>query len=1193
VSGLAAGTYAVTITDANGCTATTELEIVEPPVLLVSGLVDNVSCFSLTDGGVDLTLTGGTPPYTVVWNNGLFTTEDISNRQAGTYTVVVQDSRGCVVRDTFEIGQPALLGVSFQSGAALCNGSADGTAQALVTGGTGPYTYSWSNAQTSAVLTNVSAGTYGLTVTDANGCTTTGSVIIGQPPVLATTIIKTDPLCAGVADGAATAQASGGTAPYTYLWSTGAGTMSISNLPAGGVTLTVTDANGCTATATATLVEPTALAVTGTSTDVLCPGSANGQVTTAVTGGKAPYSYLWSNGSTAANLTQVAGGTYTLTVTDANGCTITNDFQIAEPGPLAVTFTKKDLTCFQSNNGEIELIITGGTQPYNVLWNTGQTLQTLTGLPATTYSYLVRDANQCPAGGITGQVTLIQPAPFVANLTNLNVQCAGTATGSIFISPQGGTAPYVFTLNGQPANVGANTGLTAGTYTLVGTDANGCTTSQSVALTEPSALNATLVVEAVKCFGDTTGVVTINATGGTPPYTYLWSDNGPNVAARNFPAGGGFVTVRDANFCADTLIYTVGQPQPFQSSIVTLSQGCKDGANGAVDLTVSGGTPPYSYAWSNGQTVQDATSLPEGTSTVVITDANQCSYTNSVTLVPPPAIAVSFNQTNVTCLGGPTSGGIAAQALGGTPPYSFDIGNGPQASGNFTGLAAGSYLLTVTDANSCIGTATVDLLEIPPFTSLTVETTEPTCTGAANGSIKATVTGGVAPVTYSLNNGPFGNLAFLTNLTAGTYTLTAKDLTGCTQTIEVTLTDPPALVLTATADSATCTALADGAIDITATGGTPPYTYRINNQAEKTSGLFQNLAPGTYVAWVTDANGCQVSQVLAVEQPTPVTVGVVLHTDNICFGEAKGSITTGVSGGTRPYTYLLSNGSSQTDSVFTNLPAGTYFVRITDANGCTAQTPSVTIRQPQQLNLTATPTGQQCAGKSDGRISLSGRGGLIPYVFTVNGTVVAPDTGARNLAPGSYTVVLTDANGCSTSEAVTIAATQAPNIVINVPGAAVTGDTLTFTASGAITFGWRIPDGSPSLVAGDTIQTVFVKPGQKTIVIRYRYGVNCIDSTTRIINVSGDPLMRDSEALGELSLYPNPASTDVTLTLRKQPEKPVKVMVVNAVGQVVLEHSFQAQTVVLPTRQLAGGVYTVVVSDAEHRKAIKLVVTAH
>ncbi|MBC6996021.1 SprB repeat-containing protein, partial [Lewinella lacunae] len=311
-TGLAAGIYTVTVTDANGCTETATGTVNEPTELTLTGMETDVECNGDATGAINITVGGGTPDYTYLWSNGA-TTEDLTGLTAGIYSVTVTDANDCTIEATFEVEESTDLEATIADTDVLCNGDTDGTLTVVVTGGTPDYSYLWSNGQTTATATSLAAGTYTVTVTDANGCTEIATGTVNEPTDLEAAIADTDVLCNGDTDGTLTVVATGGTPDYTYLWSNGQTTATANGLAAGTYTVTVTDANGCTETATGMVNEPTDLEATIADADVLCNGDTDGTLTVVATGGTPDYTYLWSNGQTTATATGLAAGIYTVT----------------------------------------------------------------------------------------------------------------------------------------------------------------------------------------------------------------------------------------------------------------------------------------------------------------------------------------------------------------------------------------------------------------------------------------------------------------------------------------------------------------------------------------------------------------------------------------------------------------------------------------------------------------------------------------------------------------------------------------------------------------------------------------------------------------------------------------------------------------------------------------------------------------
>jgi hypothetical protein len=486
-----AGTYTYTVTDDNGCSATASATVSEPTTLIVSAVATDAGCNGGT-GSVVVSASGGTSPYT---GEGTFT------ETAGTYTYTVTDDNGCSATASATVGQAGSLVVSAVATDALCNGG-NGSVVVTASGGTSPYTGEGTFTET--------AGTYTYTVTDDNGCSATASATVGEPSALLVSAVATDALCNG-GNGSVVVTASGGTSPYT-----GEGTFTET---AGTYTYTVTDDNGCSATASATVGEPSALLVSAVATDALCNGG-NGSVVVSASGGTSPYTGEGTFTETA--------GTYTYTVTDDNGCSATASATVGEPSALLVSAVATDAGC-NGGTGSVVVTASGGTSPY-----TGEGTFTET---AGTYTYTVTDDNGCSA---TASATVGQAGSLVVSAVATDALCNG-GNGSVVVTASGGTSPYT----------GEGTFTeTAGTYTYTVTDDNGCSATASATVGEPSALLVSAVATDAGCNGGT-GSVVVSASGGTSPY------NGEGTFTET--AGTYTYTVTDDNGCSASASATVGQ----------------------------------------------------------------------------------------------------------------------------------------------------------------------------------------------------------------------------------------------------------------------------------------------------------------------------------------------------------------------------------------------------------------------------------------------------------------------------------------------------------------------------------------------------------------------------------------------------------------------------------------------------------
>lgn len=1023
INNLTAGVYDVTVTDANGCFQNAGVTIQEPAQpLSAGGTVTNVSCNFGTDGTAGATPTGGTAPYTYLWLPGGQTTQNISGQAAGTFTVTVTDANGCTDVATLTINEPPVLSIAFAMTSTSCNGGADGSATATVSGGTPGYTYSWSpSGSTSAVASSLSAGTHVLTITDILGCVHVDSVVVTEPTAVIATATGTDETCDYLNDGTATVTGSGGTPGYTYLWTPGGfTTATVTGLASGTYAVDVTDLNGCVATTTITIAQPAPIAINFTSQiNVSCNGGADGFVTATVTGGTPNYSYLWTpGGSTSNSVAGLGAGTYTVDVTDNNGCTASNSVIITEPTPVTVAPSMTPVSCNAGADGTVTANGSGGVAPYTYNWMPGNyASQTVTNLPAGTYTVTATDANGCTA---TNTVAVTEPGIISLNVTTVNSNC-GFADGSATVNVvSGGTAPFTYSWNPGGQTTTTATGLIAGQYTVTVTDANGCTATASGNVNDNAAPTLTISATTnVSCFGGTDGSATVSVVGGVGPFTYLWAPSGQTTpTAVNLPAGAHTVTVTASNGCIATVTTSpnITQPPAIFGTVSTTAVNCTGGNDGTATVTALGGTPGYTYLWMPmGGTGTTVTGLSAGLDSVQITDVNGCTEVIVFTVTEPTtALSVGVSQTNVSCFGG-NDGSAGAIASGGTPPYTYSWAPGGLNGQNIGNLSIGTYTVTVVDGNGCTATNSVTITE-PTQLTLAPANSNSTC-GFANGTASVVASGGTGAYTYSWSP-QGGTNATATNLPAGNYQVAVTDANGCVAAVNITVTNVPGPSATISGVTfVSCFGGTDGTATVNVTGGTGPFTYAWSPSGATTA-TATGLASGIHTVVVTDANGCQTSAISPyIIQPWPIVLSLTT-TDVSCAGGNDGFAQVGANGGTPGYTVLWMPGGSNGISV-NNLTAGVDSVMVTDANGCT-ETVTFTINEPTALTSTITASSNvSCFGGNNGFATVTAAGGSPFYSYSW-----APYGGsnptATGLIAGTYTVTVTDFEGCTSTSNVTI-----------------------------------------------------------------------------------------------------------------------------------------------------------------------------
>jgi gliding motility-associated-like protein len=998
-TGLAAGTYTVIITDANGCTGTVNATVTQPATpVSATTVVTNIACNGGSNGSINLTPSGGSSPYTFNWGGGI-TIEDRTGLAAGTYTVIITDANGCTGTVSATVTQPAtpVSGTRVVTNVA-CNGGTNGTINLTPTGGTAPYTFNWGGGITTEDRTGLAAGTYTVIITDANGCTGTVNATITQPatPVSATTVV-TNIACNGGSNGTINLTPSGGSSPYTFNWGGGITTEDRTGLAAGTYTVIITDANGCTGTVNATVTQP-ATAVSGTRvvTNVACNGGTNGTINLTPTGGTAPYTFNWGGGITTEDRTGLAAGTYTVIITDVNGCSGTVNATVTQPAtPVSATTVVTNIACNGGSNGSINLTPSGGASPYTFNWGGGITTEDRTGLAAGTYTVIITDANGCTG---TVNATITQPAtPVSGTRVVTNVACNGGTNGTINLTPTGGTAPYTFNWGGG-ITTEDRTGLAAGTYTVIITDANGCTGTVNATVTQPATpVSATTVVTNIACNGGSNGSINLTPSGGSSPYTFNWGGGITTEDRTGLAAGTYTVIITDANGCTGTVNATVTQPATAVSATTVVTNiSCNGLSNGSINLTPAGGTSPYTFNWGGGITTEDRTGLAAGTYTVTITDANGCTAVRTATISQPSAIiATAGPQTNILCNGGST-GSATVNATGGSGGYTYSWSPSGGTSATATGLVAGNYIVTVTDANGCQKTQSFNITEPAALSITNTNLSQAQVTVPYNQNIDATGGSGTYTFVVATGNLPTG-LALSTSghitgtpTVSGTFNFTIRvSESGCGKTVSKAYTIA-SVSSTQTIDftSIPVQTYGNSPLTLTATSSSSlPVTYASSNLAVATisGNVLTITGAGTADITASQVGGSgydpspNVVQTLTVNKAnTTITFGNLIQ---VFDGSAKSATVT-----TTP---VELTGLSTTYNGSATLPtaAGTYAVSttLTNNNYTAAVATGNLIISPKTITVT-TATKSKTYGDADPALAYTFAPALVG-TDTFNGTL--------------------------------------------------------------------------------------------------------------------------------------------------------------------------------------------------------------
>ncbi len=936
---LSAGTYEVTVTDGNGCQAIESVNFTAPEAIAITLLEKtDVVCNDGNEGNIVLLSTGGTAPLNYQWSNGE-NTATLDNLVAGDYTVTVTDANNCANELTVVIEEPALLTATVATTNATCFAEANGTATTTAAGGIAPYTFNWSNGAMTESLTALTAGNYGGTVTDANGCSVEVNFDITQPDATELTAESVMPTCEGGSDGSINLTANGGTGSFTYIWSNGATTANLENLSAGIYAATVTDENNCITETAVEIVNPTALTLTASTNNIDCAGNESGLINIIVNGGLMPYEYTWNNGESTATIDNLAAGTYEVTVSDANGCSVNAVYEINEPNALTATTEVTDVRCFSGDDGLIEVFVNGGNAPYNYEWSNGNNLPVNEDVTAGEYSVTVYDANQC---SITTTVTVTEPAalnPFL--FYNSNVYCFGESNGAIDAGANGGVAPYTYQWS-NGATTSAVEGLAAGDYELTVTDANNCIQTLNVTVDQPEEIAINVFsIRSPGCFGGMDGSARVFVGGGNAPYTINWDNGQDGTTVVSLTAGTHTLTVTDASGCVKAGSFEVAETPLLETEATVSNTLCVDSNDGSIVVSPFGGTAPYAASWNNGMNGFSVTNLAAGIYTATVTDANNCSTESTYEISSPAEIRANPIVVSETC---ETLGSIDLSVTGGTAPYTY-LWNTGDTTASIAELTGDLYNVSITDANNC---EAVFGINVPGYQELSFESVANLpvrCNGGNTGSVITNVTGGFTPYTYNWSNGATGST--ISDLEAGTYTLTVSDWGGCelVESFEVGAADALSggieIVTPVSAPG-----MSDATLEAMITGGVPAYTYLWNTGAA--TATLENVPSGDYSLTVTDQFDCSETFVVTVAEGLDCSnVAAVINLDRSFCQESAATFAAEDMGADTRYDWAFYDGpdsnspfagtasGQQVDFTFVNAGAKRIQLTVTTTNGCT------------------------------------------------------------------------------------------------------------------------------------------------------------------------------------------------------------------------------------------------------------------
>ena len=876
--GLSGGVYSVTISDAS-CTLSIEnIEVQEPDSLqaFVAGKED-VSCYGAANGLAQLNVFGGVKPYNYLWNGPTPVTGDsLTNLIPGDYTCVVIDYQGCSATPVeFSISEPDSLGFSSQVEEVTCYGMTNGRIEVTGFGGSPPYQYAWNLPDiTGRINQDLGAGTYGCTVTDANGCSVSKTYVLSEPPeIQMISLAKVEPTCLGLNDGSLDAFGQGGTGSLKYYWDTFPEGHVISQIPQGYYSLLIKDSIGCvsdTIWATLNAIQQIVPYVDSIR-DISCHGLANGHISVFPTGGHFPYDFLWSTGAQTEDLDDVGPGAYELTITDAIGCQISLDsLLLEEPEELVLNVVSNSVKCHGESSGRVYSYALGGSLPYRYSWNTGDTIPDLLDVAAGMYNLTLTDAHNCVQ--IDSSI-VTEPDYLSVEINHLGMAAScgqGASLGSIQLTVDGGQTPYHYHWNTGAASEDLYN-LMPGEYGLTVTDDVGCTLSTKpirIYQTDTDFVIKPEKIKNVQCFGAQDGEIIFKGVGGTLPYNFNWSNGSttsswvetPLDTISQLEPGVYQLTITDAKGCttvSDSLPIT--EPEQLYVNLDSINQNpCSSAMQGQIFTTAYGGQTPYHYLWNTFSNEPDPDSLSSGIYTVTVVDGNDCRahLPDAVELVGLlDSLEIQVDEViNQNCQ---NTGSIFISVPSTLTNPQF-IWSNQDTTEDITGLLAGFYRVTVFDESGCSSTLdSIEVKSVQNVMSLVLDSIHNvSCPGLNDGAIVVSVEAGLPPYSYYWSTNQHDSL-MIDNLSLGNYSVTVVDANLCVALSGgLSVGEPDSMDYTSVITDSKLTQA--GSIELILTGGIAPYTYIWDAMAQhQTTNPATNLKPGTYSVTVTDHNLCE------------------------------------------------------------------------------------------------------------------------------------------------------------------------------------------------------------------------------------------------------------------------------------------------------------------------------------------------
>ena len=861
ISNLGSGVYTVAVADTSGCINAAAITILNSRQLDITSSVVDATCEVAMNGSISVNDTSNT--YSYNWNTG-DTSQTINVLSNGTYQVTVTDTIGCVANDSIMVGITPILSATTTLVDASCNGVNDGTVTVNEGTDLSNINISWNTGDSTQMLAGLGAGAYEVILTDSFGCTAADTALISEGMPFSIISTFTDATCDGLNDGMITLSDTTGVTRLNFAWSTGDSTQTITGLAAGDYSYTVTDTTGCALSGMVTLGTTKTIPLEINRTDVSCVGLSDGAITINDTLDNTGLIFNWNTGDSTQTISNISEGSYTISVADTLGCSVTSIINITASNSLSISLSQTNVSCTGLADGTVTIDEGSDLTGFTINWNTGADSQTLSNVGVGTYRAMVTDTLGCMA---IDSIMVAADSSLQIGLTGNNIDCVDESTGRI-------TASGIDLSSSEGLSFSWNTGdttatinnLAAGSYEVTVTDSTGCFGTAGANLEQGDSIKINFVVSPVACMDTVgSGAILAVATGGSGSFTYDWSTGGTNNAIGNLLAGTYVLTVFDSLGCTLTDSVTLITPPDLIVAASTVQDAtCEGTTDGSATVVVSGGTSPYNIQWSNGiitPTIQD---LNPGIYTVVVIDGAGCEITDT-------AIIGSITQINLTTteLGGASSqndadGVATVSATGGLAPHSFNWDNGAVGD-TVNNLSAGNHIVIATDTNGCTGTDSINISFFELQVSI-IETRNLNCNGNNRGRATAAPLTGTAPFDYLWSTGD--TTPTLTTLPAGMHSVTVTDVDGMKGRASVTLTEPAPIYFNLEIIPPGCPTSSNGRITINATNvvGNPLYDFGIGITPNP---FILGITAGTKRFGIIDGNNCRADTTFTIEALAP------------------------------------------------------------------------------------------------------------------------------------------------------------------------------------------------------------------------------------------------------------------------------------------------------------------------------------